>query len=276
MGIKELRLSRVLNPESGKSVIIPIDHGLVMGNVSGLQNPVKTLEKLTNIGIDGTLISPGIAKITTDLFSSKDAPGRILTMDLPLASTIPGGSGDTIGHKLIADIQFAIRYAFDVVKVLLPWGEKENIQMESIEVVEKVANECDKWNIPLMVEPVLWGNSIPKEKKNDPELIEHASRMALEFGADILKIPYTGDETEFKELVNNLKVPVFVLGGPKMNNIEGVIKVAKESITAGAKGIVFGRNVWQNPKMESLIMGLKEIVHNNANVEEVIKKYNLA
>ncbi|PNR99622.1 hypothetical protein X927_05285 [Petrotoga mexicana DSM 14811] len=92
--------------------------------------------------------------------------------------------------------------------------------MESIEVVEKVANECDKWNIPLMVEPVLWGNSIPKEKKNDPELIEHASRMALEFGADILKIPYTGDETEFKELVNNLKVPVFVLGGPKMNDME--------------------------------------------------------
>jgi len=127
-----------------------------------------------------------------------------------------------------------------------------------------------------MVEPVLWGNNIPKEKKNDPELIEHASRMALEFGADILKIPYTGDETEFKELVNNLKVPIFVLGGPKMNNIEGVLKVAKESIEAGAKGIVFGRNVWQNPKMESLILGLKEIVHKNSDVEEVIKKYNLA
>jgi DhnA family fructose-bisphosphate aldolase class Ia len=42
------------------------------------------------------------------------------------------------------------------------------------------------------------------------------------------------------------------------------------------QGIIFGRNVWQNPKMESLIMGLKEIVHKNANVEEVIKTYNLA
>ena len=92
--------------------------------------------------------------------------------------------------------------------------------MESIEVVEKLANECNKWNIPLMVEPVLWGNSVPKEKKNDSELIEHASRMALEFGADILKIPYTGVETEFKELVNILKVPVFVLGGPNTNDME--------------------------------------------------------
>lgn len=275
MGIKDLRISHILNPKSGKSVIIPIDHGLVMGNIKGLQDPISTLEKLINTGIDATLISPGVAKITTDLFSSKDAPGRILTIDLPLSSTIPGESGEVIGHKIIADVQFAIRYAFDIVKVLLPWGEKDNVQMESIEVVEKVANECDKWNIPLMVEPVLWGSHVSKERKNDPDLIEHAARIALELGADILKIPYTGNEKEFQQLVNVLRVPIFVLGGPKMDNIKDILNVAKESIEAGAKGIVFGRNVWQNPKMESLIKCLKEIVHENASVDEVIKKYDL-
>ncbi|BBJ27385.1 class I fructose-bisphosphate aldolase [Athalassotoga saccharophila] len=275
MNVKELRMSRILNPKSGKSVIIPIDHGIVMGNVEGLEDPLKILKQLIDIGIDGTLLSPGIGKISLGLFSSKDAPGRILTADIPLLSTVPGGSGEVVGHEIIADVEFALRYNFDIVKVLLPWGEREHVQMESVRVVSNLANECDRWNMPLMVEPVLWGEEIPKEKRNDPKLIEHASRMALEMGADILKIPYTGNKSEFRDLVNDLKVPIFVLGGPKMDSVEGVLKVAKESIEAGAKGIVFGRNVWQNPKMKDLVKALKSIIHNGSSLTKVIKDFNL-
>ncbi len=275
MNVKEFRMSKILNPKSGRSVIIPIDHGIVMGNVEGLEDPIKILKQLIEIGIDGTLLSPGIAKITLDLFSSKDAPGRILTADVPLLSTIPGGSGEVVGHEIIADIDFALRYDFDVVKVLLPWGEREHVQMESIRVISELANECDRWNMPLMVEPVLWGEAIPKDKRNDPKLIEHASRMALELGADILKIPYTGDKSEFKDLVNYLRVPVFILGGPKMDNVEGILKVAKESVEAGAKGIVFGRNVWQNPKMKALVDALKAIVHDNARISDTMNNFHL-
>lgn len=126
-----------------------------------------------------------------------------------------------------------------------------------------------------MVEPVFWTSHTSKEKKTSANLIGHAARIALELGADVLKIPYTGNILEFKELLNNLQVPVFVLGGAKMDSIEDILKIAKESIEAGAKGIVFGRNVWQNSKMESLINALKEIVHENASVDEVIKKHNL-
>ncbi|PMP78513.1 MAG: fructose-bisphosphate aldolase [Mesoaciditoga sp.] len=275
MNVKELRISRILNSKSGKSVIIPIDHGIVMGNVEGLEDPLKILKQLIDTGIDGTLLSPGIGKISLDLFSSKDAPGRILTADIPLLSTVPGGSGEVVGHEIIADVEFALRYNFDIVKVLLPWGEREHVQMESVRVVSDLANECDRWNMPLMVEPVLWGEAIPKEKRNDPKIIEHASRMALEMGADILKIPYTGNKSEFKDLVNNLKVPVFILGGPKMDSIEGVLRVAKESIEAGAKGIVFGRNVWQNPKMKDLVRALKMIVHDNAEISNAMNNFNL-
>jgi len=90
-----------------------------------------------------------------------------------------------------------------------------------------------------------------------------------------LKIPYTGDKAEFKDLVSDLKVPVFILGGPKMDNIEGVLKVAKESVEAGAKGIVFGRNVWQNPKMKDLVNALKAVIHENLDIVEVMNKYKL-
>lgn len=261
MNLKEFRISKLLNPESGKAVIIPIDHGLVMGYVKGLSDPIETLKKLIDLKIEGTLISPGIAKITLDLFASRGAPARILTADLPLLSNVPGGSGEVIGHENISTVEFAIKYGFEAVKVLLPWGEKERVQMESIRVVTQLANECDKWELPLMVEPVLWGSAIPSEKKNDPKLIEHASRMALELGADVLKIPYTGDKKEFEELVKALKVPVFVLGGPKTEKVGDILRVAEESTRAGAKGIVFGRNVWQNPKMKDIVKALQAIVH---------------
>lgn len=261
MNAKEFRISKLLNSESGNSVIVPIDHGLVMGNIEGLSDPIKTLKKLIDLKIDATLVSPGIAKITLDLFTSKNAPARVLTADLPLLSTIPGEKGRMIGHEVISSVEFALKYGFDAVKVLLPWGESEKVQMESIKVVEHFANECDRWDIPLMIEPVFWGDSISAERKNDPILIEHGARMALEIGADILKIPYTGKQEEFKDLVKYLKVPVFVLGGPKMENVSEILKVARESIQAGAKGIVFGRNVWQNKKMPQLVRALQDIVY---------------
>ncbi len=275
MNVKEFRISKLLNPESGKSVIIPIDHGLVMGNVKGLSDPIGTLKSLIDLKIDGTLISPGIAKITLDLFASRDAPARILTADLPLLSNIPGKTANVIGHEKVSTVEFAIKYGFDVVKVLLPWGESESVQMESVKTVVQLSNECDRWDMPLMVEPVLWGKDIPTEKKNDPELIEHGARMALEIGADILKIPYTGDQKGFEDLLKRLKVPVFVLGGPKMESVKDILKVAEESTHAGAKGIVFGRNVWQNPKMSNVIKALQDIVHKNMTVDEVMKKYTL-
>lgn len=275
MNVKEFRISKLLNPKSDKSVIIPIDHGLVMGNVKGLSDPIETLKELIDLRIDGTLISPGIAKITLDLFASRNAPARILTADLPLLSNVPGGSGEVIGHEIVSTVEFAIKYGFDAVKVLFPWGERENIQMKSVKVVEYLANECDRWSIPLMVEPVLWGNAIPPEEKKNIELIEHGARMALEMGADILKIPYTGNQGEFKDLIKVLRVPVFVLGGSKMGSVEDVLKIAEESTRAGAKGVVFGRNVWQNPKMKNVVKALQEIVHEGIGINEVAGKYDL-
>ena len=99
MNAKEFRISKLLNQKSGKSVIIPIDHGLVMGNVRGLFDPVKTLKELIDLKIDGTLVSPGIAKITLDLFTSRNAPARILTADLPLLSNVPGETREVFVHE---------------------------------------------------------------------------------------------------------------------------------------------------------------------------------
>ena len=275
MGAKEIRIARLLNPESGRAVNIPVDHGSVMGNVPGLTDPVATLERLIELGIDSTLVNPGFAKITEHLFESKAAPGRVLTSDLPLMSCLPGKQERVMGQEQVASVEAAVRGGFDCMKVLLIWGVEEKLMMHSLRFIAKLAEACDLWNMPLMVEPVNWGEQIPAEMCNDPGLIEHGARIALEIGADILKMPYTGDQEGFADLVRRVKVPVMVLGGPVSESLRDVFVVARESTDAGALGIVFGRNVWQHPRMDDVVRTLQDIVHRGMDVDAAMANHGL-
>jgi fructose-bisphosphate aldolase, class I len=275
MGAKEIRMARLLNPETGKAVNIPVDHGSVMGCAPGLTDPVAVLEKLIGLGIDSTLLNPGLVKITEHLFENKMAPGRVLTADLPLMSTCPGESDVVMGHEQVASVEAAVRLGVDCMKVLLVWGIDPIIQMHSLKFIAQMAEECDRWEMPLMVEPVFWGPNIPVERRTSPEMIENGARIALEIGADILKMNYSGDLAEFKDLVRRMKVPVMVLGGPKSSSLRDVFVVARESIDAGAVAIVFGRNVWQNPRMEDVVRTLQDIVHKDMGVDKAMKNHGL-
>ena len=238
---KAARIARLVNPSSGRSVIIPIDHGIVMGAIDGLKDPIEVLERLIALRIDATLLTPGLWKVAQPLFTRRDAPARVLTADLPLSSTLPGGPASFTENDLMVSVEFALRHAFDAVKVIL-----------------------------------LWGSGVPPEKKGDPLLIESAARVALELGADILKIPYTGEPEAFGDLVRRLRVPVFVLGGPKMGTLADIFSVAHHSVAAGARGIVFGRNVWQNPSMDAVVRGLMDVVHDSVAPKEALAKHGLA
>ncbi len=275
MSIKEIRISRIFNPKSGKAVIIPVDHGLFRGAIKGIEDPVNVLKRLVQNNIDATLISFGIAKITEKLFYTKNAPARILTSDFNLYSNIPGNAEGVFGNNLLSSVEQAVKYGFDAMKVFLIWGVDKSVLLSNIKLIAKLARECDRWEMPLMVEPLLKGEDIRIEKKNDQRLIENACRISLEIGADILKIPYTGDIESFSRIVENSHVPVLILGGPKMNNLRDVLQTARDAIDAGAKGVVFGRNVWQHPQMDKVLMSLKDIVHINKDVDLVMGKYEL-
>ncbi|AIY86187.1 MULTISPECIES: class I fructose-bisphosphate aldolase [unclassified Thermotoga] len=271
-GGKAVRFSRFLNPKSGRSLIIALDHGLMFGNVEGLEDPVETLERAIPCGVDGVLLSPGVARLTDQLFRGKSAPARILTIDLPMGSTVPGGFEKVFAHKLIYSIEQAVKMAVDAVKILFPWGLEKSAQAEVVQVISKAVEECEHWDMPLVVEPVLWGENV--SEGNDLDLIESAARIAVEIGADILKIQFLG-ESRLSRIIHRLRVPVFVLGGPKSDDPRQILKVVQESMRSGAKGVIFGRNLWQRENMEEVLTALKYIIHDDLSYEEVIQKFNL-
>ena len=137
-------------------------------------------------------------------------------------------------------------------------------------------SQCDNWEIPLMIEPLLLGNHIPKDRRNDPELIAHASRIAVELGADILKIPYPDNGVALGDIVERSHVPVLILGGADMETPLEMFRTARESIQVGCSGVVFGRSVWQHNLIRELIRGLKDAVYRLLPEEEIVQRHGVA
>jgi class I fructose-bisphosphate aldolase len=275
MSGKRIRISHLLHPGTGKAVIVPVDHGIVLGSVPGLADPLAVIRRLDELNVEGVLLGAGLTKISVGIFERRDAPARILTVDYSIFGSVPGRIEVVSETEMLASVEFALRYDFDCLKAALIWGLEREKQVKNVGLIGRLAEECDRCGLPLMVEPVLWGEQVPAEMKNDPQTIEHAARIALEIGADLLKVPYTGVAESFAEMVARLSVPVLVLGGPKMGTLRDVLLIARDSIRAGACGVVFGRNVWQHPAMDAVIRALQEVVHRDADVDDAMAKAGL-
>jgi DhnA family fructose-bisphosphate aldolase class Ia len=96
----------------------------------------------------------------------------------------------------------------------------------------------------------------------------------VELAADMIKAFYTGEK--FFEIVDNTPVPVFTIGADRLPNDLEVLKKAKASIDAGARGIIiFGRNIFMAKNPQNLIKALKNVMNKNSDIEETYNKYNL-
>ena len=85
-------------------------------------------------------------------------------------------------------------------------------------------------------------------------------RIAYELGADAIKTDYTGDVESMRQVIRSVGVPVLTLGGAR-GAAEAVEAAARDAITAGAKGLIFGRNVWAADDPITTTRNLLDIVH---------------
>jgi DhnA family fructose-bisphosphate aldolase class Ia len=101
-------------------------------------------------------------------------------------------------------------------------------------------------------------------------MLENAYRIAFEIGADILKVPYLEDRPAFARMMRNLPIPALILGGGKMETEMDIFKVAKEACEDGARGILFGRNIWQHENPSGMITALHGIVHGKSSIAQAL------
>jgi len=154
------------------------------------------------------------------------------------------------------------------VKVVLNFGrESRERHRENIEYIVHLYEELQNTGIPLIVEPVMWGSRVPDRFELDSASLDDCARIGWELGADILKLPYLGDQDAFADIINRTPVPSLILGGPATTPEETLTDV-EEAMEAGARGIMIGRSIWQTDDPAGMVEAMKEIVHNQTTADE--------
>ncbi len=251
--------NRILDTLSGNAVIVAMDHGMVMGAMDGFTNAKTTLQSIQKGKPDGILVGPHFARHLCGSFTGK----LILTVDWVSTSTVPGAFDLPLSWATLFKIEELAVLGADAVKVLMIFGGHDrDSYRKNVTAIADLACSCHKLNLPLIVEPVFLGESISEDQQmNNPKLVAHACRMAWEIGADIIKVGYVGPVDSFSEIVTATPVPVMVLGGPARDQ-DFVLQMVTDAMLAGARGVMLGRNVWNNPNPSKMIQSVAAIVHN--------------
>ncbi|HLI58510.1 MAG TPA: hypothetical protein VKV21_02475 [Solirubrobacteraceae bacterium] len=250
---KRYRLGRIFAGD-GRSVVLPVDHGTMLGRVSGLEDPVAMIERMIDLDVDGFLLGPGVLARTAELFASRGAPARLLTIDTYWRE------GERGEHMLMTTLERAAALGADAVKVLMPWDVPPHERAARAALIGEVIASADPLGLPVMVEPIV----LRSPRGEDAAAIEgDGARMAAELGADIIKVMYPGDSELLSAWCAELEVPVVILGGPAQGTVEELCEMVAASVAAGARGITIGRRVWQRPLEEAaeVLARLSSIVH---------------
>jgi class I fructose-bisphosphate aldolase len=250
---KRYRLGRIFG-DDGRSVVLPVDHGTMLGRVSGLEDPVGLVERFMELDLDGFLLGPGVVARTAALFAGRGAPARLLTIDTYWRE------GERGEHVLMTTLERAAALGVDAVKILMPWDVPPAERAARSALVGAVIAAADPLGLPVMVEPICLAGPRPADAV---ALEGDGCRMAAELGADIIKVMYPGDPDLLAAWCRELEVPIVILGGPAQGTIDELCEMVGASVAAGARGITIGRRVWQRPVEEAaeVLARLSAIVH---------------
>jgi fructose-bisphosphate aldolase/2-amino-3,7-dideoxy-D-threo-hept-6-ulosonate synthase len=250
---RDIRLNRILR--DGKMVCIPMDHGITNGPISGLEDVHGVIYDYQDAGLTCVLINKGIIK-------SMPRPPKIGLIAHLSASTILGPSPNR--KILIGSVEEAIRLGADAVSIHLNIGSKEEPEM--LQKLGMISDQCDEWSVPLIAMMYPRGENI--KDPHDPGIVAHSARIGAEGGADMVKTVYTGDIDSFRNVVRSCPVPIVIAGGPKVSGDMEIMHLCYDAMEAGAKGITFGRNIFQHKDPFMIIRLLTEIVISGKTPEE--------
>ena len=257
---KQIRLERLIDRNSRKKVIIPMDHGVTVGPIDGLADMRATVSKVVSGGANAILMHKGMVS----------AGHRGTGKDVGLIIHLSAGtsiSPDPNAKELVCTVQEAIKLGADAVSVHINLGAETDKEM--LRQLGFVSGQCSQWQMPLVAMMYTRGKKIKDEY--DVENVKLAARVGAELGADIVKVVYTGSVETFKEVVQGCPVPVVIAGGPKMDSDEDIFIMVQDALEAGAAGLSIGRNAFQHEKPDKIIEALCKMVHEGASVKNAIE-----
>jgi len=247
---KKIRLERIIDRDSGHTVIVPLDHGVSVGPIPGLENLTQTIDDVAKGGADAVLMHKGMVQY------GHRGYGKDIGLIIHLSAGTALGP-DPNDKVLVCTVKEAIRLGADAVSVHINVGAENESQM--LKDLGVISRECEEYSIPLLAMMYPRGKDI--KNSSDVKYVKHVARIGAELGADIIKTLYTGDKKTFKEVIEGCPAPIVIAGGPKMDTEVELLKMIEDAMDCGAAGVSIGRNVFQAKNRVELTKKICEIVH---------------
>jgi fructose-bisphosphate aldolase, class I len=268
---KRARLRRLLfefGPGQGTLLLLPIDQGIEHGPRDFFPNPASKdpeyqFRLAAEAGYSALACQIGLAEKYYP-----DYAGQV-----PLLLKVNGKTdvppSDRSFSACNASVEDAVRLGADAVGYTLYVGSPR--QDEDLAQLRTVREDCDRYGMPLVIWSYPRGEYIEKKGgQNSFYAIDYAARMAMEMGADIVKLnmpkfsdkdkdspaPYNEMEISLEEAIGQVVASagrslVVLSGGSKVDD-ETVLEHTRMILEAGGSGVIFGRNVWQREWSEAL------------------------
>ena len=247
---KKIRMERIINRNTQRTIIVPMDHGVTVGPIQGLVNMSETVDRIALGGANAIVMHKGLVEYG-HRHSGMDI-GLIVHLS---ASTVL--APDANAKSIVCSIEEAIKIGADAVSIHVNIGA--NTEPHMLSEMGRISESCREWGMPLLAMMYTRGDKITNQY--DVNVVKHAARVGAELGADIVKVNYTGSIATFREVVQGCPVPVVIAGGEKMETDQEVLDMVQGAIDAGGAGVSIGRNIFQHANPEDIVRKISKIVH---------------
>lgn len=248
------RISKIIKPKTGHTVMLAVDHGYFQGPTTGLKVPKKTIQPLIPFA-DAIMLTRGILRTSIDP-----------DIETPVVLRVSGGTSilkELSNEGITTSMEEAIRLNVSGVALsVFVGGEHER---ESLLNLSKLVNEGERYGMP-----VLAVTAVGREMNRDARYLGLACRIAAELGAHIVKTYFCEG---FEKVVEGCPVPVVMAGGKKIPE-KDALELTFNAIHAGAVGVDMGRNIFQSEAPIPMIKAVHSVVHDNATVREAFDLFN--
>ena len=240
------RLSKIIQPDTGRAVMLALDHGYFLGPTHRLEEPRKTITPLLPYA-DTIMLTRGVLRTSVD----PDA-------DTNVVLRVSGGTSITGPHLedegITTSFEEALRMNVAGVGISVFIGSQ--FERQTLLNLAELVNQGERYSMP-----VLGITAVGKElEKRDARYLSLCCRICAELGTHIVKTYYCDD---FEKVTSSCPVPIVIAGGPKLETEMDVFNMTHNAIQQGAVGVDMGRNIWQHDHPVAMIRAIRSIVHEN-------------
>lgn len=248
------RLSRIFSPESGRTVMLAVDHGYFMGPTSGLERIDVTINPLLDYA-DTLMCTRGILRSITPATFNK---GVVLR-----ASGGPSILKELSDEHIAVSMEDALRLNAAAVAVQVFVGGE--FETRSIHNMTQLVDAGNRFGMP-----VLGVTAVGKDLARDAKYMRLATRICAELGATYVKTYFVSEG--FETVTASCPVPIVIAGGKKLPE-KDALTMAFQAVDQGAAGVDMGRNIFQSEAPIAMIQAVAKVVHENMPPKQAYEYY---